>query len=444
MSVITRFAPSPTGLLHIGNIRTALACYLFAKKQGGKFMLRLDDTDIERSTENFANSIQTDLKWMGLSWDIFSKQSERMARYEQIKKQLLESGRLYPCYETPEEIEIKRKMQLSRGKPPIYDRAALQLTDSQRAELDAKGTPKHWRFKLDETKTIQWNDLIKGEISFKAQHLSDPVLIRASGAPTYMLPSVIDDMDFNITHILRGEDHVSNTAIQIQIFEALDAKIPQFGHHSLMKTKEGKISKRTGGFDIGYLRDQEHIESLAIASLMSRLGTSEPVEPRTSLEELIKHFELKSFTKTAAIYDFEELDKLNSKVLRILPYDAVKDRKEMVGVDEEFWISVRSNLTRLNDIRIWHSVCKELLTPVIEDQSFTAQASTLLPTGTWDETTWDQWLNAIKSKTDRKGKELFMPLRKALTALDSGPELKHVLPLIGYEKAMSRLNGKAA
>jgi glutamyl-tRNA synthetase len=444
MSIITRFAPSPTGLLHIGNIRTALACYLFAKKNGGKFMLRLDDTDIERSSPEFANAIQADLKWMGLNWDIFSKQSERTARYEEIKQQLFAAGRLYPCYETPEEIEIKRKMQLSRGKPPIYDRAALQLTNAQRAELDTKGVPKHWRFKLDESQTIAWNDLIKGEMAFKAEFLSDPVLIRANGSPTYMLPSVIDDMDFNITHILRGEDHVSNTAIQIQIFEALGAKIPQFGHHSLMKTKEGKISKRTGGFDIGYLRDQEHIEPIAIASLMARLGTSEPVEPRTSLEELITHFELKSFTKTAAIYDFEELDKLNSKVLHSLPYDVVKNRPEMEGIAEEFWLSVRANLKRLPDIRTWHNVCKELLQPVIEDQSFTAEASTLLPTGNWNEHTWDEWLNAIKAKTGRKGKELFMPLRKALTALDSGPELKHVLPLIGYEKASLRLNGKKA
>ena len=444
MSVITRFAPSPTGLLHIGNIRTALIGYLFAKKHGGKFMLRLDDTDGERSTEAFATAIGQDLKWMGLEWDLFSKQSERMARYDAIKQQLLAAGRLYPCYETSEEIEIKRKMQLSRGKPPIYDRAALLLTDAQRAELKAEGKPEHWRFKLDENASISWKDMIKGDVTFKAEHLSDPVLIRTNGAPTYMLPSVIDDMDFNITHIIRGEDHVSNTAIQIQMFEALGAPLPVFGHHSLMKTKEGKISKRTGGFDIACVRDEEHIEALTIASLLARLGTSEPVEPRTSLAELVTHFDLTRFTKTAAIYDFDELDRLNSKVLHILPYSAVKDRTEMVGVDEAFWLSVRQNLKRLPDIRLWHAICKEPLTPVIEDPSFTAQASTLLPGGNWDEDTWDQWLTAIKASTDKKGKALFMPLRKALTACDTGPELKYMLPLIGAEKVLLRLNGHTA
>lgn len=444
MAVITRFAPSPTGLLHIGNIRTALIGYLFAKKHGGQFMLRLDDTDHDRSTEAFASSIQQDLGWMGFHWDIVSKQSDRLARYDAIKQQLLAQGRLYPCYETPEEIEIKRKMQLSRGKPPIYDRAALSLTDTQRAELKAQGRPEHWRFKLDETATIRWKDMIKGDTTFKAEHLSDPVIIRANGAPTYMLPSVIDDMDFHISHIIRGEDHVSNTAIQIQMFEALGAPIPTFGHHSLMKSKDGKISKRTGGFDIAYLRDEEHIEALTIACLMARLGTSEPVEARSSLEELIEHFDLSKFTKTAAIYDAEELDRLNSKVLRILPYASIKNRPEMAGIDEAFWLSVRHNLKRLPDIRLWHTICKESLTPIIENPAFTAQAGTLLPSGEWNEQTWDIWIEAIKAATDQKGKALFMPLRKALTACESGPELKYMLPLIGPEKVLRRLNGHTA
>lgn len=444
MSVITRFAPSPTGLLHIGNIRTALIGYLFAKKHGGKFMLRLDDTDHDRSTEAFARSIEEDLNWMGLRWDLFSKQSDRLDRYDTIKQQLLAQGRLYACYETPEEIEIKRKMLLSRGKPPIYDRAALALTDAQKAAFKAEGRPEHWRFKLDETATIAWKDMIKGDVTFRAEHLSDPVIIRANGAPTYMLPSVIDDMDFHISHIIRGEDHVSNTAIQIQMFEALGAPVPVFAHHSLMKSKDGKISKRTGGFDIAHLRDHEHIEALTIASLMARLGTSEVVEARSSLEELVEHFDLSTFTKTAAIYDTEELDRLNSKVLRTLPYRAIQARPEMAGIDEAFWLSVRENLKRLPDIRLWHAICKEALTPVIENQAFTTQASSLLPAGQWDEHTWDIWIEAVKASTGQKGKALFMPLRKALTACESGPELKYVLPLIGHQKASRRLNGHTA
>jgi len=443
MTFITRFAPSPTGYLHVGNARTALICYMMAKANGGKFMLRLDDTDIERSREEYSIQIQQDLKWLGLDWDIFARQSERINRYEEIKQILVKQGRMYPCYETPEEIEIKRKIQLGRGLPPIYDRAALKLTEAEKAKFQSEGRKPHWRFKLDETATIAWQDLIRGEIRFEAKNLSDPVLIRESGAPTYMLPSSVDDIDFAISNIVRGEDHITNTAIQIQIFEALGAKLPQFAHTSLIKNKSGKISKREGGYDIVSL-NHDGIEAMAINSLLARIGTSEPIEPRTNMQELIDGFHISTMSKGAAIYDPEELNRLNAKILHITSYKQIKDRPDMQGVDEEFWLSVRANLTKLKDIGQWRNICREKLSPVIDDQDYTVTACTLLPEGKWDSNTWDEWIKKVKENTGRKGKDLFMPLRKALTARETGPELKDILPLIGRERAVARLNGKAA
>lgn len=437
MTIITRFAPSPTGLLHIGSARAALVPYLFAKSQGGKFMLRMDDTDPERSKEEYASAIQSDLKWLGLEWDMFSRQSDRLARYEEIKNKLVADGRLYPCFESAQELDVKRKMQMKRGLPPIYDRAALNLTEEQKKQYEQEGKQPHWRFKMDAS-SIEWNDLIKGHIKFEAQNLSDPILIRESGAPTYMLPSAIDDMDFGITHVVRGEDHVTNTAIQIQLFQAMGSHTPQFAHHSLMKGAEGKISKREGGFDIESLREQG-IEPMAINSFLARLGTSEPIVPHVYLSELVDSFEITKFSKTAAIYEFTELERLNAKVLHIMPYSEVKNRAEMNGVDEAFWLAVRPNLGHLPEIKEWWEICHSNLTPIVEDAEFLKTVAGLLPEGQWDESTWSQWIDKIKQVSPRKGKELFMPLRKALTARETGPELKHVLPLIGRVKVLERL-----
>lgn len=442
MTILTRFAPSPTGYLHIGNVRTALVCYLLTKSQGGEFMLRLDDTDTERSKSEYAEQIQKDLKWLGLEWDQFARQSERMDRYEEVKRELIKAGRVYACYETQEELEIKRKMLLGRGLPPVYDRAALKLTNEEKQALEAKGRKPHWRFKLDETATIEWNDLVKGPVKFEAKNISDPVIIRENGAPTYMLPSTVDDADFGITHVVRGEDHVSNTAIQIQMFEALGAKPPIFAHTSLLKTKEGKLSKRVGGFDIGALRE-EGVQPMAITSLLARLGTSDSVELRQNVEELVKHFDISRFTKTAANYDVEDVYRLNKKLLHAMSFEEAKEKLPS-GVDEDFWLSVRANISSFDEVREWWSICRESLTPEIEDASFTAEASTLLPAGEWNEATWNEWIEQVKAKTGRKGKQLFMPLRKALTAREHGPELQYILPLIGREKAEARLAGKAA
>ncbi len=443
MTVITRFAPSPTGQLHIGNARTALIGYLFAKSQGGKFMLRLDDTDLERSREEYAIQIQEDLKWLGLEWDIFARQSDRMARYEEIKIKLVEMDRLYPCYESAQELDIKRKMQLTRGLPPIYDRASLKLTPEQIKQYEAEGRKAHWRFKMDYADPIEWDDIVKGHVKFNAQHLGDPILIRENGAPTYMLPSAIDDMDFNITHVVRGEDHVTNTAVQIQLFKAIGSHMPKFAHLSLMKGKEGKISKREGGFEISALKEQG-VEAMAINSFLARLGTSEPTIPQVYLPELIKALDLTKFSKTSATYEYEELDRMNAKILHMMPYSEVKNRTEMQGVDEAFYLAVRQNLSNLQEMKIWVEICKSNLAPVIEDAQFLKTAATVLPEGTWDENTWGSWIEQIKKISERKGKELFMPLRKAITARDSGPELKYLLPLIGREKTMARLGGETA
>lgn len=439
----TRFAPSPTGFIHIGNIRTALMCYLLAKQNNGEFWLRLDDTDTERSKEEYAQAIIQDLEWLGLGIDHMERQSARLARYEEVKQQLIESGRLYPCYETAQEIEVKRKMQLNRGLPPIYDRTALTLTDAQKQAFEAEGRQPHYRFKIDQSAIIQWQDLIRGDVHFEGQHLSDPVLIRENGNPTYMLPSTIDDMDFGISHVLRGEDHVTNTAIQIQLFEALGASVPVFAHHSLIKSKTGKISKREGGHDIAGMRE-EGIEPMAFISYLARIGTSQPVEPFSSMEEVIAQFDLSHFSRASAIFDQEELERLNSKIVHGFSYQQVQNRRELAGIDKKFWDAVKDNLERVGDIHLWHHICREEIVPDIEDMAFTKQACELLPDGNWDETTWSSWTNKVKEATGRKGKDLFMPIRKALTGRDNGPELKILLPLIGSEKAHRRLNGQKA
>jgi glutamyl-tRNA synthetase len=445
MTVITRFAPSPTGLLHVGNVRTALVNYLFTKNKGGKFMLRMDDTDLVRSKIEYADAIQEDLKWLGLNWDIFARQSDRLDRYEEIKNQLIAMGRLYPCYEKPEELEFKRKIQLGRGVPPIYDRAALKITPEKKAEYKTEGRKPHYRFLLKDEK-IEWNDEVRGNLSFEGKNLSDPILVREDGTMTYILSSVIDDIDFMITNIIRGEDHISNTAIQVQIFAALSAKPPVFAHTALISTKDAKISKREGGFDIRHLRE-DGFEPMAICSLFSKLGTSDSVEARTNLDELAKEFDIKKFSRSPANYDQEDLLRINHKLLNIISFDEVKVKLEELGlkdVTKDFWEAARPNINKLPEIKEWWDMCYSPLTPVIEDSTFLSAAAEVLPTGNWDNTTWQSWTKAVQEKTGKKGKDLFMPLRKAITGMEHGPELKILLPLIGREKVLARLAGKFA
>ena len=445
MSVTVRFAPSPTGRLHAGNIRTALLNWMFAQQRGGRLLLRLDDTDRERSTEEFASGIREDLTWLGLGWDREVKQSDRFAIYDAAVEKLKASGRLYPAYETQDELELKRKRQLARGRPPVYDRAALKLADADRQKLESAGQSPHWRFKL-ETRDVVWNDLIRGEQHVDAASLSDPVLVRADGTYLYTLPSVVDDIDLGVTHVVRGEDHVANTAPQIQLFEALAAEPPAFGHHNLLINPEGQaLSKRERALSIQGLRE-EGLEPLAVARYAATIGTSDTVAPRQSLQELVVRFSFGKLSRAPARFDVEELRALNARLLHALPYEAVAPALRDMGVEdgEAFWLAVRSNLAVLSDAGAWWQVVKGPLQPVITDAALCQQAAALLPPEPWDESTWERWAANVKQATGIKGKALFQPLRLALTAREHGPELKLLLPLIGQARAFARLEGKTA
>jgi glutamyl-tRNA synthetase len=447
MSTAVRFAPSPTGRIHVGNVRLALVNWLFARKTGGDFLFRLDDTDEERSTQEFADGIARDLTWLGLTWDRFARESDRYPRYDEAAAALKASGRLYPCYETPEQLSLKRASLVSQGRPPIYDRAALRLTDEDRARLEAEGRKPHWRFKLTPT-PIEWTDLVRGPVHFEGAVLSDPVLIREDGRPLYTLTSVVDDVDFAITHIIRGEDHVANTAVQIQIFEAMGAAAPIFAHLPLLTDAGGQgLSKRLGSLSVGSLRDDDGIEPMALNSLLAKLGTSDPIEARLTLDELVAEFDLGKIARGTPKFDPEELNRLNARILHLTPFERVAGRLAalgFVGVDAAFWDAVRPNLTRLEDARDWWAVTHAPVEPLIDDAEFLRHAAAVLPEEPWDLATWGAWTNAVKGATGRKGKDLFLPLRRALTGRDHGPELKNLLPLIGRARALRRLNGETA
>ena len=445
MTVTVRFAPSPTGRLHAGNIRTALINCLFARKHGGNFILRLDDTDQARSTAEFARGIEEDLTWLGIVWAEEFRQSDRLERYADAVETLEAKGRLYPAYETPEELDLKRKRQLARGKPPVYDRAALQLTAADWARLEAEGRKPHWRFKL-EPRDVVWNDLVRGEQHVDAASLSDPVLVRADGTYLYTLPSVVDDIDLGVTHVVRGEDHVANTAPQIQLFEALGAQPPAFGHHNLLVGPDGQaLSKRDNSLAIEGMR-AEGLEPMAVVSYAATIGTSDPVAPHADLDALVEAFDFAKLSRAPARFDPHDLRLLNAKLLHGLPFAAVAARLEAmdVGGGEAFWEAVRGNLTVLADAKIWWRVVTGPLTPVIENPDLCREAAKLLPPEPWDEDTWPAWSSAVKAATGAKGKALFHPLRLALTGEGNGPELKHLLPLIGRDRAKARLEGKAA
>lgn len=441
MTVALRFAPSPTGKLHVGSARTALIVWLYARKHKGTMLLRIDDTDLVRSTEENVEDIMSGMKWLGLDWDNFVRQRDRGAEYEKTIQKLKDNGRLYPCYETEEELALKRKVLLSRSLPPIYDRASLNITPEDKAKFEAEGRKPHWRFKLNHEPII-WDDLVRGRVEFHGKDMSDPVLIREDGRPLYHICSVIDDIDFGITHIVRGEDHVTNTATHVQMFEALGAKPPALAHVTLLGDMEGgKLSKRKGGFGIKSLQEEVGIEPMALISLVSRIGTSDPIEPLTR-QEVIDSFDFAKFSRNLPKFDEDELYRLNAKILHKMEFSEVKDRlvgMGLDGIDENFWLAVRPNLEILSDIKDWWHIAKGDVKPVINDADFAKAAAELLPTDPWDATTWDTWVNAVKAATNRKGKELFMPLRLSITGQEHGPELKTLLPLIGRNKVLERL-----
>lgn len=434
-----RFAPSPTGFMHIGNTRTALFNWLWAKKMGGEFMLRIDDTDFLRSKKEYEDSLRESLKWLGLTWKEEARQSARFDRYNEVTENLKKQGRIYACYETAEELEFKRKRAMAKGQPPIYDREALKYTPEDIARFEAEGRKPHYRFKLVPGE-ISWNDVVRGQVKYDASNLSDPVIIREDGTYLYHLPSVIDDCDFGITHIVRGEDHVTNTASQIQMFEAIGGRVPTFAHLPLLTGKEGKLSKRLGSLGVRELR-AEGVENMAICSFLAKLGTSEAIESFYTLDALAESLDFSKIGRSQPKFDEEELRHFNLKHIHAMPFDAVKNR---VAVTEEFWNDVRANLQTVDDVKLWAGICDADLEPVIEDADLTSKAADLLPQEPWAEDTFNLWLNDVKAQTGKKGKDLFHPLRKALTGLDNGPELKVLLPLIGYERAVKRLRGRKA
>lgn len=443
--VFVRFAPSPTGWLHVGNVRTALINWLFARQAGGRFLLRIDDTDVARSKTEYEDGLKEDLKWLGLEWDELAKQSDRFDRYDIAKEKLIADGRLYPCYETAEEIDIKRKMLVGRGLPPIYDRSALSDTPEKRKEYEAQGRKPHWRFKLNHA-PIVWDDMVRGRVEFDGAKLSDPVLFREDGVVLFTFATSVDDGEMGITHIIRGEDHVSNTAIQVQIMEALGHAIPTMGHMALLKMKEGKISKREGGGDIRSLREAG-VLPLALTSYLGKIGTSDAIELAESVEALARDFTISKLGRAMANYDPAELERLNQKLLHHMSFAEAKPllaARNLSHVTEAFWNEIRINLATLDEVGTWWDMVQQPITPQIDDAAFTNQAATLLPTGEWGAGSWDQFVNAVKEGTGRKGKELFMPLRLALTGMEHGPEIKVLFALLGRERAEKRLRGEAA
>ena len=447
---IVRFAPSPTGRLHVGNVRTALINWLFAKGQQGKFILRIDDTDTERSTQEYEDGIRTDLTWLGLVWDDSFSQSKRFAEYDAAADKLREMGLLYPCYETADELDRKRKIALSRGRPPVYDRAALELSDEDKAKLEAEGRTPHWRFKLSGGR-VEWTDLVRGDQSIDTSSLSDPILIREDGSYLYTLPSVVDDIEAKITHVVRGEDHVTNSGAQIEIFKALGGTAPDMAHTPLLIGADGQgLSKRLGSLSMGELRAQGY-EPMAVSSLLAKIGTSDNVEARETLGQLVAEFDFGKIGRAPARFDETELLSLNAAILHGLPFEAVKDRLDDEtappvvprAADEAFWTVVRENCSLLPDVAAWVETVFGEITPLVdaEDKDFVATAATLLPEGDLTGESWSQWANAVKAETGRKGRGLFMTLRKALTGQEHGPDMGALLPLIGRERALKRLQG---
>ena len=452
-SIVVRFAPSPTGYLHIGNIRTALLNWLFSRSDNntGKFILRLDDTDVERSTSEYADAIIEDLDWLGLPPDETHRQSDRLSSYDSAAERLRSAGLLYACYETPEEIDRRRKRLRSRGLPPVYDRSALRLTDAEKASLEQEGRTPHWRFLLPNHKNspfeperteVSWRDMVRGDQTVDLSSLSDPVLIRADGSYLYTLPSIVDDLDMGVTHLIRGADHITNTGVQISLFEALGGTAPTFGHHNLLIDSSGEgLSKRKGDLSVRSLRERG-IESVSILALSGLLGTSHSIPHVIDLGVLLEMFDISSISSSPARFSVDELDSLNSRILHNLPYLSVREQLASLDSDlgESFWVSVRGNIATLSDITIWRDIVTgefESIPP--DDDSLIEVAMKHLPAGEFDDSTWSAWTKSISEETGLKGKGLYLPLRRLLTGRDDGPDLGEFLPILGRERVLARL-----
>ncbi len=441
MNFCLRFAPSPTGYLHVGNARVALINWLFAKKNRGRFFLRIDDTDVKRSEAKYLKAIEEDLSWMGLDWNQKIHQSSRTEVYQRIFSQLKESKRIYPCYETQEELALKRKGQLSRGLPPIYDRSALKLTAKKKEEFEKQGIQPYWRFHL-KSKNISWNDLVHGSIKFTDISLSDPVIFRSDGIPLFTVSSVVDDIEMGITHIVRGDDHITNSAAQIEIFHALDKTPPTFCHLPLVRDSSGEgLSKRIGSASVRDIR-AKGIEPMAVNSVLARLGSSDPIKPFHDIKTLLHEFDIARFSKSSPKFSLSETFRINTQILQNFSFgEIIKRMGKIKDIDENFWNIIKENVETFDDIKKWQKVCFGSIDPAIEDVDFLMVAVKLLPREKFDQDTWGQWIKKIKKETGRAGVELFMPLRLAITGFQHGPELQKLLPVIGREKVISRLKG---
>lgn len=449
--VVLRFAPSPTGYLHVGNVKTALINYLFAEKHQGRFLLRFDDTDTQRSKDVYKDAILRDLRWLGWEFEDPFFQSQRLSLYDKAVKSLKENGRLYPCYETPQELDFKRKRLLAAGRPPVYDRASLSLSQDKKVAYEAEGRTPHWRFLLED-KTVVWQDEARGSLSYESTSLSDPILVRENGTYVYTLCSVVDDLEKGVTHIIRGNDHISNTAVQIQLTEALsgDRNPFRFAHLPLLMGSQGEsLSKRLGSLSVQDLRDKNGLEAMAINSYLAQLGSSQEIVPARSMDQLVKTFSLGSYSANSPKFSLEELERQNAKLVRSMSYEEARPRLSSYHQDQvtsDFWEAVRENLTRLSDLDILWSLIKEPVKPVIgeEDSDYLARALGCLPSAPWTEETWKAWTDDLKKESGRKGRSLFMPLRLALTGEQHGPEMKKILPLIEENIVRARLRGDTA
>ena len=440
MTTVTRFAPSPTGLLHLGNIRTALINWLYARTNNGKFILRIDDTDLERSKDEYISQIKYDLDWLGIDFDETFNQSSRFDRYKEQFEKLKADGRIYPCYETPEELERKRKLLIAAGGKQVYDRSAMELTDQQKKDYEAEGRKPHWRFLL-KTERMKWDDLLKGEIDIDLTSLSDPVLFREDGVPLYTFSSAVDDIDYGITNVIRGDDHTSNTAVQVEIINALDQNKITFAHHALLKASSGdKLSKRDNVISISSFREA-NMEPISILSLLATIGTSNSIELKDNIDQIKSEFKLSTISTSPGRIEIDVLNALNKKQVQKYNFSEIEERLKKIDekIDQKFWETIRGNLNVVEDIKQWTDIVFNSETIKPSDKDYIKIAMELIPDDPWNDETWGLWTSAIKEKTGRKGKELFLPLREAFTGLNHGPEMKLLIQLLGREKIIERV-----
>ena len=440
MTTVTRFAPSPTGLLHLGNIRTALINWLYARNNNGKFILRIDDTDLERSKDEYISQIKYDLDWLGIDYDETFNQSSRFDRYREQFEKLKADGRIYPCYETPEELERKRKLLIAAGGKQVYDRSAMELTDQQKKDYEAEGRKPHWRFLL-KTERMKWDDLRKGEIDIDLTSLSDPVLFREDGVPLYTFSSAVDDVDYGITNVIRGDDHTSNTAVQVEIINALDQNKITFAHHALLKASSGdKLSKRDNVISISSFREA-NMEPISILSLLATIGTSNSIELKDNIDQIKSEFKLSTISTSPGRIEIDVLNALNKKQVQKYNFSEIEERLKKIDekIDQKFWETIRGNLNVVEDIKQWTDIVFNSETIKPSDKDYIKIAMELIPDDPWNDETWGLWTSAIKEKTGRKGKDLFLPLREAFTGLNHGPEMKLLIQLLGREKIIERV-----